>query len=118
MNVFDKKRKIYNSNEHNSNNNVAKCHILINYWCSEYGIDYSSYNRHNNSCIHFLDNNNIKGAFEMTEKYKIIWDFCDWLGYQGLAYETLYYGGSEDIDKLIKRYLEDEEWFNRKELQE
>ena len=53
----------------------------------------------------------------MTEKYKIIWDFCDWLSYQGLAYETLYYGGNKDIDKLIKRYLEDEEWFNRKELQ-
>ena len=54
----------------------------------------------------------------MTEKYDVIWDFCDWLSYQGLAYETLYYGGNKDIDKLIKRYLEDEEWFNRKELQE
>ena len=49
----------------------------------------------------------------MTEKYKIIWDFCDWLGCQGLAYETLYYGSSRDIDKLIKRYLEDEEWSKR-----
>ena len=77
MNVFDKKRKIYNSNEHNSNNNVAKCHILINYWCREYGIDYSSYNRHNNSCIHFLDNNNIKGAFEMTEKRLIQGSYCE-----------------------------------------
>ena len=51
----------------------------------------------------------------MTEKrYEIIWDFCDWLGYQGLAYETLYYGEDKDIDELIKRYLEDEEWENRK----
>ena len=50
----------------------------------------------------------------MTEKYDIIWDFCDWLGYQGLAYETLYYGMRRDIDRLIKRYLEDEEWHNRK----
>lgn len=53
----------------------------------------------------------------MTEnkRYEIIWDFCDWLGYQGLAYETLYYGGNKDIENLIKRYLEDEEWANRKE---
>lgn len=50
----------------------------------------------------------------MTEKYGIIWDFCDWLGCQGLAYETLYYGGNKDIDKLIKMYLEDGEWHNRK----
>lgn len=68
MNVFDKKRKIYNSNEHNSNNNVAKCNILINYWCREYGIDCFSYNTYNNSCIHDLDSNNIKGGFEMIEK--------------------------------------------------
>lgn len=44
----------------------------------------------------------------MTEKYNIIWDFCDWLGCQGLAYETLYYGSDESIDELIKRYLEEE----------
>ncbi|MBR3213139.1 MAG: hypothetical protein IKF79_01370 [Methanosphaera sp.] len=50
----------------------------------------------------------------MTEKYDIIWDFCDWLGYQGLAYETLYYGGSKDIKNLIRRYLGDEDWHNRK----
>ena len=51
----------------------------------------------------------------MSEKrYEIIWDFCDWLGYQGLAYETLYFGSNESIDKLIQRYLEDEEWENRK----
>lgn len=46
--------------------------------------------------------------------YDIIWDFCDWLGYQGIAYETLYYGMNSDIDRLIKRYLEDKEWHNRK----
>ena len=51
----------------------------------------------------------------MTEKrYDTIWDFCDWLGYQGIAYETLYYGSNKDIDNLIKKYLNDEEWFNRK----
>lgn len=49
-----------------------------------------------------------------AEKYKVIWDFCDWLGYQGLAYEILYYGSDESINKLIKRYLEDEKWENRK----
>ena len=47
----------------------------------------------------------------MTKKqYEIIWDFCDWLGYQGIAYEILYYGDNKDIDDLIKRYLEDEGW--------
>ena len=52
----------------------------------------------------------------MTEKrFEIIWDFCDWLGYQGLAYETLYYGGTNDIENLINKYLEDEEWANRKD---
>ena len=51
----------------------------------------------------------------MTEKYQIIWDFCDWLGYQGLAYETLYYGDNEDIDNLIEEYLEDEKWHNKEE---
>lgn len=41
----------------------------------------------------------------MTEKHRIIRGFCDWLGCQGLAYETLYYGTSEEIDKLIEGYL-------------
>ena len=50
----------------------------------------------------------------MTENYNIIRDFCDWLGYQGIAYETLYYGSNRDIDRLVKRYLEDEEWSKRK----
>lgn len=79
MNVFDKKRKIYNSNEHNSNNNVAKCHILINYWCREYGIDYSSYNRHNNSYIYVLDSNSIKGVARMTGKL-IVFLLCAFIG--------------------------------------
>lgn len=42
----------------------------------------------------------------MTEKHKLIRDFCDWLSCQGLAYETLYYGTSNDIDKLIEKYLD------------
>ena len=50
----------------------------------------------------------------MTEKYEIIRDFCDWLGCQGIAYETIYYGTDKDIDNLIKRYLEDEDWPERK----
>ncbi len=41
-------------------------------------------------------------------KFKIIFDFCDWLGGQGLAYETLYYGSEEDIVKLINMYLKEE----------
>lgn len=48
------------------------------------------------------------------KRFEVIWDFCDWLGYQGLAYETLYYGGTKDIENLINKYLEDEEWANRK----
>ena len=54
----------------------------------------------------------------MNDKYEIIWDFCVWLSFQGLAYETIYYGGSEDFDKLIKLYLADDEWFKEKELKE
>ena len=50
----------------------------------------------------------------IEKRYNIIWDFCDWLGYQGSAYEVLYFGSSKDIDNLIKKYLNDEEWFNRK----
>ena len=52
----------------------------------------------------------------MTDKrFQIIYDFCDWLGCQGLAYEILYYGGDEDIECLINNYLEDEEWSNRED---
>lgn len=53
----------------------------------------------------------------MTEKkrFQIIRDFCDWLSCQGLAYETLYYGGTKDIENLINKYLEDEEWANRED---
>lgn len=54
----------------------------------------------------------------MDEKYKAIKDFCDWLGCQGLAYETLYYGSDYDIHRLIVAYLDDEKWSNRQELQE
>lgn len=50
----------------------------------------------------------------IEKRYDTIWDFCDWLGYQGIAYETLYYGSNKDIDNLIKKYLNDEEWFNKK----
>ena len=42
-------------------------------------------------------------------KFKIIFDFCDWLSEQGSAYETLYYGSEEDIVKLINMYLK-EKW--------
>ena len=50
----------------------------------------------------------------MTEKYELIWDFCDWLGHQGIAYEALYYGTNEQIDGLIRRYFEDKEWVKGK----
>ena len=54
----------------------------------------------------------------MNDKYEAIWDFCDWLRRQGLAYETIYYGCNEDLDRLIKLYLADDEWFKEKELEE
>ena len=50
-----------------------------------------------------------------AKRFNTIWDFCDWLRNQGLAYETLYYGGDKDIENLINKYLEDEEWANRKD---
>ena len=45
----------------------------------------------------------------MTEKHKIIKDFCDWLRGQGILYEVLYYGTSKEIDKVIERYLQGED---------
>ena len=41
----------------------------------------------------------------MSDKQKIIRDFCDWLSCQGCAYEMIYYGTSKDVDKLIEQYL-------------
>ena len=43
------------------------------------------------------------------EAYELILDFCLWLGSQGLAYETIYYGDDEDIGKWIKQYLKEQE---------
>ena len=61
----------------------------------------------------------IRGGYgKMDKRFEIIWDFCVWLSYQGLAYETIYYGGSEDIEKLIKSYLNDDEWHKEKEVEE
>ena len=37
---------------------------------------------------------------------KTILDFCNWLGGQGLAYETIYYGEEKDIERLINKYIE------------
>lgn len=65
--------------------------------------------------FHYLQLNSEVGERMTNKQFKIIWNFCDWLSYQGLAYETLYYGGTNDIENLIKRYLEDEEWANKKE---
>lgn len=47
----------------------------------------------------------LRGRDGMTDEYEIIKDFCDWLSCQGLAYETLYYGTSKDVEKLIEKYL-------------
>ena len=56
----------------------------------------------------------IEWSVRMTEKYELIWDFCDWVGYQGWAYERLYYGDDEQIDDLIRRYFEDNKWIKGK----
>lgn len=41
----------------------------------------------------------------MSEKC-IILKFCLWLGEQGLAYETLYYGSEQDIRNLIDEFMD------------
>lgn len=53
-------------------------------------------------------------VLNMEDKFDVILDFCIWLSWQGLAYETLYYGSQEDVEQLIEMYLKDEEWFNAK----
>ena len=44
-----------------------------------------------------------------NEKYDLILGFCLWLKSQGLAYETIYYGGKEDIGEWINQYLKEQE---------
>lgn len=48
-------------------------------------------------------------------KFDILLDFWNWLGEQGLAYKSLYYGDSEYVEDLIRTYLKDEKWVGRKE---
>ena len=46
----------------------------------------------------------------MTDKeYDLILNFCLWLGSQGLAYETIYYGDKDDIGEWIEYYLKEQE---------
>ena len=40
------------------------------------------------------------------EEYDLILGFCLWLASQGLAYETIYYGG---IEEWIEYYLKERE---------
>ena len=35
----------------------------------------------------------------------LIFDFCKWLGSQGLLYEVIYYGGYDEIKEVIDKYL-------------
>lgn len=44
----------------------------------------------------------------MSEK-QLIFDFCDWLGGQGLLYEVIYYGGGDAIKEVIDKYLAEKE---------
>lgn len=45
----------------------------------------------------------------MTNKeYELILGFCLWLKSQGYAYETIYYGGKDDIGEWIEHYLNKE----------
>lgn len=40
----------------------------------------------------------------MSEK-QLIFDFCDWLGGQGILYEVIYYGTDDELKKVIDKYL-------------
>ena len=44
----------------------------------------------------------------MSEK-QLIFDFCDWLGGQGLLYEVIYYGADDELKKVIDKYLAEKE---------
>lgn len=44
----------------------------------------------------------------MSEK-QLIFDFCDWLGGQGLLYEVIYYGSGDAIKEAIDKYLAEKE---------
>lgn len=48
-------------------------------------------------------------------KFDMILDFWNWLGEQGLAYESLYYGDPADVEDLIQTYLKGERWVRRRE---
>ena len=43
-------------------------------------------------------------VIEMSEK-QLIFDFCKWLGNQGLLYEVIYYGDYDEIKGVIDKYL-------------
>ena len=44
----------------------------------------------------------------MSEK-QLIFDFCKWLGNQGLLYEVIYYGDYDEIKEVIDKYLAEKE---------
>lgn len=48
-------------------------------------------------------------------KFDILLDFWNWLGEQGLAYKSLYYGDPEYVEDLIQTYLKGEKWVCSKE---
>ena len=48
-------------------------------------------------------------------KFDMLLDFWNWLGEQGLAYESLYYGDPADVEDLIQTYLKGERWVRRRE---
>ena len=44
----------------------------------------------------------------MSEK-QLIFDFCKWLGGQGLLYEVIYYGAYDEMKEVIDKYLAEKE---------
>ena len=48
------------------------------------------------------------GETDLNEK-QVIFDFCKWLGSQGLLYEVIYYGDSDEIKEVIDKYLAEKE---------
>ena len=47
----------------------------------------------------------------MSEK-QVIFDFCKWLGSQGLLYEVIYYGDYDEIKEVIDKYLAEKESYD------
>jgi len=46
---------------------------------------------------------------KQIQNEQLIFDFCKWLGNQGLLYEVIYYGDYDEIKGVIDKYLAEKE---------